>query len=284
MDSLLHVKIFFSCPSYDSKKRPSVIKLHSHRDARRVRKRPGCCDQALSSAIFSLAINRPGLLGIVADKSAVSGKTLTTNKKKEDSETKLLMFKRDKLFLLISLPTVAPSLNYHFKRGVEKAILQLTGLTGAGGTEELSSDKTCVSIGFENESLDSRCSFQLTYPRYTRVQCTFSGCFFFFSFFIGHMQELCPARTAPSSCSTWQTLNTYSIRYTCYHSNCQRQALRSVNSEPRRGVYKCVHPGGAVTNNMLVLRKNDNMRNIKSILTSTNHLIAHIILSAESPE
>lgn len=160
----------------------SVIKLHSHRDARRVRKRPGCYDQALSSAIFSLAINRPGLLGIVADKSAVSGKTLTTNKKKEDSKTKLLMFKRDKLFLLISLPTVAPSLNYHFKRGVEKAILQLTGLTGAGGTEELSSDKTCVSIGFENESLESRRSFQLTYPRYTRVQCTFSGCFFLFFF------------------------------------------------------------------------------------------------------
>lgn len=126
-----------------------MIKLHSRRDARRVRKRPGCYDQALSSAIFSLAINRPGLLGIVADKSAVSGKTLTASKKREGSETKLLAFKQDKLFLLISLPTVAPSLNYHFKHDGEKAILQLTGLTGAGGTEELSSDKTCVSIGFE---------------------------------------------------------------------------------------------------------------------------------------
>lgn len=88
------------------------------------------------------------LLGIGADKSAVSGKRMTTNKKhKRGVRTKLLIFKSDKAIFVNSAARCCPSLDYHFKRYIEKTIFQLTGLTGAGGTEELSSDRICVLIG-----------------------------------------------------------------------------------------------------------------------------------------
>ncbi len=88
------------------------------------------------------------LLGIGADKSAVSGKRMTTNKKhKRGLRTKLLISKEDKAIFVNSSARCCPSLDYHLKHYIERTIFQLTGLTGAGGNEELSSDRICVLIG-----------------------------------------------------------------------------------------------------------------------------------------
>lgn len=87
------------------------------------------------------------LLGIGADKSAVSGKRMTANKKQKNTHThtvkclkKTVNFqKKIELFLLKVLLTVASnSFNYRY---IEKTIIHLIRLNGAGGTEELSRDK-----------------------------------------------------------------------------------------------------------------------------------------------
>lgn len=75
------------------------------------------------------------------------------HKKKEEKRKnthwqKRAAFNKKKAIFVNSAAHCCPSLNYHFKHCTEKTILQLTAVTGAAGTEELSSDRISVLIGF----------------------------------------------------------------------------------------------------------------------------------------